>query len=537
MESDNAVSIKEKRIRNLTHIYYSRPEIQKIIFEFSKNREVCPRYFEGFGKRPDTFQYPNDILEMVKKGATSFHCSEEIWAEPLNIQTGMTEQQLNELRTGWDLLIDIDCKWFDYSKKATQAIVETLKQHGVKNIGVKFSGSKGFHILVPWKAFPKFIGGENTKNLFPELPRKIISYLRVESEKYMQQSLPEDFYKQFKNAKIKKGIKCRKCNEIAESSELIELYCPLCRRGEQIKIAIGSKKEKYFCPECRKQVEIKSYCNFFECKKCNINSEKKPNNFSQTIEVDIFDLMGLDIILVSPRHLFTMPYSLHEKTALASIVIGADSIEKFEPMHADAMKLTPEKIKSFSPDAEEGEAKSLVMTALDWSKENQIKQGLGDEEKITGKYADYKPIQLDNILDENFPPCVQKLLEGVEDGRKRAVFILINLLRSIGMDKDLMEKKIYDWNKKNPIPLQEGYIKSQLTWSYRRKPIMPQNCKEFYQGIGICAPDQMCSKIKNPVNYVIRKTLSQDWKKTKKVVEKKVKKKVSEKKAEKKENI
>ena len=66
-------SINEKRIRSLTNLYYSRPDIQKAIFEFSKNRETIPRYFEGFGKRPDSLQYKGDIFELVKKGATSFH--------------------------------------------------------------------------------------------------------------------------------------------------------------------------------------------------------------------------------------------------------------------------------------------------------------------------------------------------------------------------------------------------------------------------------------------------------------------------------
>src|SRR3989338_7002432 len=100
-ESEKTPSFKEQRVRNITSLYYSRPDIQKAIFEFSKNREVCPRYFEGFGKRPDSLQYPRDVFELVKKGATSFHCSEEIWSDPLQIETGMKEEKLNSLRIGW----------------------------------------------------------------------------------------------------------------------------------------------------------------------------------------------------------------------------------------------------------------------------------------------------------------------------------------------------------------------------------------------------------------------------------------------------
>ena len=63
---ENSESLKEKRIRAMTLSYYSRQDIRKAIFEFSKNRECVPRYFEGFGKRPDSFQYESDIIEHVK---------------------------------------------------------------------------------------------------------------------------------------------------------------------------------------------------------------------------------------------------------------------------------------------------------------------------------------------------------------------------------------------------------------------------------------------------------------------------------------
>ena len=173
---------------------------------------------------------------------------------------------------------------------------------------------------------------------------------------------------------------------------------------------------------------------------------------------------------------------------------------------ADPMKI---EIKDFNPDVKEGEATELVIQAMDWFQENKIRRGVV-EEKITGKYADYKPLKLENLSEDNFPPCVKRILNGIVDGRKRALFILIHLFRSIGMDKEEIEKKIYEWNKKNEHPLNEGYIKSQLQWAYRKKPIMPQNCKEFYQGIGVCVPDNLCDKIKNPVNYVVKKNYMQN---------------------------
>ncbi|PIO07339.1 hypothetical protein COU59_03460, partial [Candidatus Pacearchaeota archaeon CG10_big_fil_rev_8_21_14_0_10_34_12] len=145
-------SSKEKKIRKITQMYYSNPEVQKAIYEFSKKREISPRYFEGFGKRPDSLQFKGDVFSLAKKGATSFHCSEELWSDPLKIDTGMTKDQADELRIGWDLLIDIDCEHgIKYSKLAAKAIVETFKQHGIKNVGVKFSVVGDTPILIKEK--------------------------------------------------------------------------------------------------------------------------------------------------------------------------------------------------------------------------------------------------------------------------------------------------------------------------------------------------------------------------------------------------
>ncbi|MCK5149813.1 hypothetical protein KAJ87_02715 [Candidatus Pacearchaeota archaeon] len=497
-------SIREQRIRKITQLYYSRQDVQKAILEFSKNREVVPRYFEGFGKRPDSLQYQGDVLELVKKGATSFHCSEELWQDPLNLVTGMDGKKLNELRIGWDLLIDIDCPWIDYSKKAAEAIVKVFRDYGISNVGVKYSGSKGFHILLPWKAFPKELAGEKTSNLFPEMPKKLVSYIGFRARPILESLLNEEDKERIKKSgKIKQGVKCNNCSEIAQEYISINYLCPKCRRQELRKVSPGEEKD-YQCPDCNVPLEVTSSKKIYVCNKCNIHSEQNPSNFSVgRIESDIFEVLGLDLVLVSPRHLFRMPYSLHEKTALSSVVIDPEEIKDFDMKDADPLKVA---VKNFMPQVLEGEAEKLIREAFDWTKENEIKSG-NTEKKISGKYENFKPIVLKNIEDSQFPPCVQKILKGVPDGKKRALFVLINLFRSVGMDKEELEKKIFEWNKKNEVPLREGYIRSQLSWSYRRKPLLPPNCKNFYQGIGICVPDAVCNTIKNPVNYVVRKNL------------------------------
>ena len=137
---------KEVRIRKITQLYYSNPKIQEAILEFSRGREVVPRYFEGFGKRPDVIQYSSDIIGLMKKGATSFHASEEIWHDALKIDSNMRPDEMNDLRKSWDLVIDIDpnYKYLDLSKLLTMLILRALENHGVGNYKIKFSGNNLF---------------------------------------------------------------------------------------------------------------------------------------------------------------------------------------------------------------------------------------------------------------------------------------------------------------------------------------------------------------------------------------------------------
>ena len=411
---------REKKIRTITSLYYSNPQVSRAILEFSKDREVVPRYFNGFGKRPDTLQYESDILELVKRGATSFHCSEELWKNPLEIETGMQPKQLNELRKGWDLLIDIDSKYIDYSKVSAQVILKFLEFYGIKNVGIKFSGSKGFHLIIPWKSLPKEINGMKTSDMFPGWARIIVEFIMESTKK-----------------------------------ELVDRITDLSRPNKYIK------------------------------------------DFKASDEV------MPDLILVSPRHLFRMPYSLHEKTALASIVLSRKELENFQMTDADPLKI---KIRNFMPDPKEEEAKRLFVEALDWHKSKSPSDDSKKSFDSSGKeQTGFKPIKFEKLSDSQFPPSIQKILKGIKDGKKRALFILINFFRFINVEREELEKRIYDWNKKNTPPLMEGYVKTQIAWSYRRPPVLPPNFdKDYYKGIGIVPTDEE-AKAKNPVNYMVRK--------------------------------
>jgi len=169
---------KLQRLRKTAYNYYFRKDVQAALAEQAQNKETIPFYFDTFGKRPDIIEYPQDIANLAAKGATSFHASEETWQNPLEINTNLKIEQLNKLRIGWDLILDIDCKFIEYSKITAWLLCEALYFHGVRNFGLKFSGGSGFHLGLKFGAFPEKINEIKIRNFFPEGPRLIANYLK-----------------------------------------------------------------------------------------------------------------------------------------------------------------------------------------------------------------------------------------------------------------------------------------------------------------------------------------------------------------------
>lgn len=490
---------KQRKINLIASSYYSRKDVQNMIYEFCKNRETIPNFNnEFFGKRPDILDYPEDIMSLVKKGATSFHCSEEIWDDPLKIDTNMNVEQYNQIRTGWDFLIDIDSQYLDYSKLAAEMIIKALRYNGVENFGIKFSGSKGFHLIVPWEAFPEEVYGIKTKDMFPEWPRAIAGYIDSLihdklSERIISMSSPDKEH-EFDMIYIPTG-------EIAIESNITTFICENCKTKLVSMLPIKSKRKIMRCNVCSTKMEkIKEEPAFFSVSNKD-NSKKSPENFSKKIRIsDLVD--SVDIILVAPRHLFRAPYSLHEKTALCSAVLSPEEIENFVPSDADPLKVT---LKNFYPKVEKEEAKKLLLNALDWVEKKQEKV-----KKYDGREIDLSGVK---ISENMFPRTILKILEGSKsDGRKRALGILVAFFSSLDLPRDYMEEKISEWNKKNYQPLKEGYIKSQIDWALKNKRLPPNYDKPIYRELGVLS---QTDGFKNPINFTIREILRQKSKSSK----------------------
>ncbi|MDO8740390.1 MAG: DNA primase small subunit domain-containing protein [Candidatus Woesearchaeota archaeon] len=407
--------------------YYKRPEIQREIIRLSKDREVAVKFSDkGFGKRPDALNYASDVIELVKQGATSFHASEELWKNPLQLEPTLKRSDLDKLRIGWDLVIDIDCEMLDYSKIAADLVVKAIKHHGIKNVNVKFSGNHGFHIALPFESFPEKVQNQDTKTLFPDGPRKMALYLE----------------EMIKSPLAKAMLKKYDINEVAKQTK-------------------------------------KSYKDLV-----------KNNVFNP------FEIIKIDTLLISSRHLFRMPYCFNEKSGLISVPVDPDKILEFDKEEAKPENV---KVSNFrfldKTNAENGEAKSLIVQAFDFGikKEEQMEKTGRKFEEITTA-----------IPEQFFPPCIKLILKGVEDGRKRSLFVLVNFLTSAGWDYEKIEELLRKWNKNNREELREVYLIGQVRYhKQQKKKILPPNCinKGYYLDIGVCKPDELCKTIKNPVNY------------------------------------
>ncbi|MDI6738366.1 MAG: hypothetical protein QME12_07695, partial [Nanoarchaeota archaeon] len=281
--------------------YYSRRDIQRAIWESAKDREVAVRVNEYFAKRPDTIEMSGDVAEWARKGATSFHISEERWANPLNLQTGLVKKQLDELRIGWDLIIDIDTPFWEYAKLTAYYVVEALKFHNIECFGVKFSGNKGFHISVPFEAFPEEVDGVITKDLFPESLRVIVAYLQNMIKGHLSSAILE-----------KEHI-----SQIAE------------KVGKTIK------------------------------------------DMTTSGVFDPFKIVVIDNVLISSRHMFRAPYSLHEKAGLVSLPIKAEEIMDFQKEKAKPFAVNPLLKFIDRTMVKPNEASSLIMQAFDWYKKSK----------------------------------------------------------------------------------------------------------------------------------------------------------------------
>ncbi len=493
--------------------YYKRHDVRRKIVEQAEHKEVSVMYgLEKFGKRPDVVTYENDVLELAKKKATSFHCSEESWENPLAIATGSSRKELDALRIGWDLILDIDCPIWPLSRIITHLFVKALREHGIVAVTVKFSGNKGFHIAVPFESFPSQIPFQGrmclTKDLFPEGPRKIASYLLSyitenyakvldKEQKVVFADAGEFSFSDFSSILEKNGkhlimYECLHCGKLFEKQLQVSSHLVYqCERCGHISHPKGSP-ELIRCEKCSYPVSPKQKNAKSVCPHCGSTDKPEP-------KFNLLAIIEVDTVLIASRHLYRMPYSLHEKSGLVSLPIKPENILLFEKERAVPSAVSFDVPFLNRNQAIAGEGAQLLIRAFDDSY-------IPEEENRSPQ----KPILMPSeaIPKDFFPPCILNILNGLEDGKKRALFILVNFLRVSGWSFEQIKELVYDWNKKNPEPLKEQYLLGQLAQIKKGKdPLPPPNCsnRDYYISLLVCKPDNFCSKIRNPAMYARRK--------------------------------
>ena len=436
--------------------HYKRPEIQKEIFYNAENREVAVRFDKGFGKRPDSIQYPADVLEFAKQKATSFHLSEERWKNPLQLSTGMSMKELDELRQGWDLVLDIDGK-FEFSRIVTYLVINFLKSYNINAVSCKFSGNKGFHIGVPFESFPREVNGVAIEKLFPEAPRRIAAFIWKKIEKKLSDEIVKEY-------------------PIESLQKLTDLPFEKITRKENGKTILN--------PEA---------------------------------------FVDIDTVLISSRHLYRSAYSFNEKSGLVSVPINPIRVMKFSKIEAKPENVRVSKYRFLDREkAKPGEANDLFKAAFDFTFDEAeiVKQ---DYEERIKEFKQTRKFDINELLEaipeEYFPPCIKLILAGLKDGKKRSLFILTNFLTSVGWDLEKIEERLKLWNEVNDPAMKEGLIKNHIRYNKNnKKKVLPPNCNNeaYYGNIGVCKPDALCQKIKNPVQYAKIKFRNADKEKPKK---------------------
>ena len=432
--------------------YYARQDIQQAMLSFTPHREITGQFEGYFGKRPDVMELPSDFRVYQKQGVRSLHMSEERWENPLMLGNEKSDEDRAKNRIGWDLILDLDGKEMQLARIVGDVVIRYLQRLGVHNVSVKFSGNKGFHIGVPFEAFSReIVGLGETRLLFPEAPRRVSSFL------------------------------------------LAEL------RGEITKrlLEYGGSIEEL-------------------AKKYDMDPQELASSDEKSHYMDFMKIIEIDTILIASRHLFRMPYSLHEKSGLVSIPIPLDALLRFDPKkEATPDQVDPSAYASYeflAYNSQYGkDADILLSKAYEDDYEEMMSHATVNRRAKDSSGTHFEITE--EVAIKEFPQSIQYLLNHpMEDGRKRALFLLLSFLHSIKWDEQHIKETIWDWNKRQHTPLRENYVTTQIQWfANQQRTISPPNFEHnsYYEGIGI--PKEVVDKdaqafrqltIKNPLQYV-----------------------------------
>ena len=155
--------------------FYRNEEILEALFLQLKDREAWVQWGNEPGPRPCEVKDLDELRELIFRradaGVVKVYHSVEVFSDV----SKLTECEPRELRKDWDYVIDIDSEDLDGARKLASALVEALELYGITP-KIKFSGRRGFHIIVTGRAFDIFTQEDYVK-AYEILPQQITKFL------------------------------------------------------------------------------------------------------------------------------------------------------------------------------------------------------------------------------------------------------------------------------------------------------------------------------------------------------------------------
>jgi hypothetical protein len=156
--------------------WYCRSDVrQALISQLREDREVWVNAEDYASPRPRVAKSPSDLLQLIPKGRVcSVSSSIERFSDPLLLTT----EEPNTLRLGWDLILDIDSdNGFEAAKRCSQAVIRLLANYDLESVKVKFSGRRGYHLLIEGEAFDCFSGPTDFLRAYPLVPLQVARFI------------------------------------------------------------------------------------------------------------------------------------------------------------------------------------------------------------------------------------------------------------------------------------------------------------------------------------------------------------------------
>jgi len=155
--------------------WYKRSDVLQALLAQLVNREVWVSAENYVSPRPRAAKGDSDLLNLMPTGRIcSIYASIESFSNPLLLAT----EKVESLRVTWDFVLDVDSSLgLGEAKRCTKAILSLLRDYDLHSARVKFSGRRGFHVLIDGGAFDCFATRSEFLEAYPIVPLQVARFI------------------------------------------------------------------------------------------------------------------------------------------------------------------------------------------------------------------------------------------------------------------------------------------------------------------------------------------------------------------------